>query len=307
MNASGQQMVFSCSWAVYWSSCAVKHPPAEWETQCGAVPWEENQISDTCHLWRYGEDLKPTWGQGAKAPLTQRVLSGTGMGGVGDVIEYASSIFALNWRGVTGPGAFNDPDFLIVGCPTDRPCDHAVRAAAAQGSAQGRGPASLGPPPPPPLPSTTDIEQRTQFSMWCVLAAPLIIGSDVRSLSATALATLSNKAAIAINQDSDAAPPRLLQKRDGDSPYQIWARHLHGGEVAIALINTGDAPLDITVQLHDVVCAGCPPKARLVDVWAGDEALGSAGPAEPVVADGSYTAKGVRAHETVLLRGTPVQ
>ena len=47
----------------------------------------------------------------------------------------------------------------------------------------------------------TEVEQRTQFSMWCVLAAPLIIGSDIRHLDAAALATLSNTDAIKINQD----------------------------------------------------------------------------------------------------------
>ena len=55
----------------------------------------------------------------------------------------------------------------MVGCPTDRPCE---------GYSQ-KGQIPL-----------TDIEQRTQMSVWCLLAAPLIIGSDIRNLSPTALA-----------------------------------------------------------------------------------------------------------------------
>jgi alpha-galactosidase len=309
MNATGRQMVFSCSWAVYWTSCAVKHPPTEWETQCGTVPWERDVISDSCHLWRYGEDLHPRWGDGAKAPMTQRVLSGTGGGGIGDIIEFASSIFAYNWREVTGPGAFNDPDFLVVGCPTDRPCDHTITAIqgtqrTARQESGGDDHSLLAPPPSPP---TTDIEQRTQFSMWCILGAPLIIGSDVRALSPTALATLSNEKAIAINQDALAARPRLLEKsNDPQNAHQIWARPLQNGDFAVALINTGDRSVDITLRLHDIVCANCRPKATLVDVWASDEnTLGSSGPPTAVEAEGTYTAKGVRSHETVLLRATP--
>ena len=48
--------------------------------------------------------------------------------------------------------------------------------------------------------------------MWCILQAPLIIGSDLRHVSDIALATLSNKAAIAINQDPAAILPKVVAK-----------------------------------------------------------------------------------------------
>ena len=102
-------MVFSCSWAVYYTICASKYPPSQWVTQCGAIPWDDEYISDKCHMWRYGEDLKPVWGSGSKGTLEQRMLSGSGGGGAGDIIEFAASVFAYNWRAVTGVGAFNDP------------------------------------------------------------------------------------------------------------------------------------------------------------------------------------------------------
>ena len=76
------------------------------------------------------------------------------------------------------------------------------------------------------------------------------------------------------------------------------------GQVAAALVNMGDVPADITLLLSDIVCTSCPRKATVVDVWGGDE-LGSAGPTEAVEAEGSYTAKAVQKHETVLLRLTP--
>ena len=47
-----------------------------------------------------------------------------------------------------------------------------------------------------------DVEGRTQFSLWCILAAPLMLGTDVRHASAATLATIGNAEAIAINQDA---------------------------------------------------------------------------------------------------------
>ena len=101
-------------------------------------------------------------------------------------------------------------------------------------------------------------EQRTQFSLWCILHAPLIVGSDLRNISDTTLATLSNKAAANINQDTAANPPKILAKT---STAQVWLRALHNGDVVVAMINTGGLATDITLQLADVVCTSCPRKA----------------------------------------------
>lgn len=51
------------------------------------------------------------------------------------------------------------------------------------------------------MPGITDTEGRSQFSLWCILAAPLFLGTDVIHMSATTFATISNREAIAINQD----------------------------------------------------------------------------------------------------------
>ena len=107
---------------------------------------------------------------------------------------------------VAGVGAVLDPDFIVVGCPTDRSCEPVgakERAAETVSSAYISGYSAT------PL---SDVEQRTQFSVWCLWGAPLIIGSDVRNLSSFALATLSNQDAIAINQDPLMDQPRLILK-----------------------------------------------------------------------------------------------
>ena len=68
------------------------------------------------------------------------------------------------------------------------------------------------------------------MSVWCILAAPLIIGSDIRALSAMALATLSNPRAIAIDQDIAMNPPfqpswSTTDHKDSKQAV-VWAREL---------------------------------------------------------------------------------
>lgn len=53
----------------------------------------------------------------------------------------------------------------------------------------------------PGMVGISDTEGRSQFSLWCILAAPLFLGTDIRTASAYTLATVGNLEAIAINQD----------------------------------------------------------------------------------------------------------
>ena len=238
LTKSGRDVVLSCSWGVYFTICASKYPADQWEQQCGVIPWQNETISNICHMWRYGRDLRPTW------EVKQTYNPGSGNGGVGDVINYASTMFASTYRSITGVGAFNDPDFLVVGCPTDGPCEPFSKNSR------------------PRRPALTDVEQRTQMSMWCILAAPLIIGSDIRHLNSHALETLSNRRAIAINQDPLVAHPRLLLK-DTDG-RQIWARELANGDVAVVLLNMASEAQTITLQLDDIAVSAI---VSAIDVW----------------------------------------
>lgn len=178
LSAAPRRVTFSCSWPTYFSLCAAKVAPEEWESLCGPLPWADNFLSDKCDMWRYGNDLRPWWGVGPTGPTGR---PGFGGAGVGDVIDFASSAMARMYGALTARGAVNDPDFLVVGCPTDRGCE--------QGFAPIGGMKPL-----------SQVEQRSQMSVWCVWGAPLILGSDVRALPSWALEILSNEDAIAINQ-----------------------------------------------------------------------------------------------------------
>jgi alpha-galactosidase len=76
-------------------------------------------------------------------------------------------------------------------------------------------------------------EQRAHFALWCVMSAPLFIGSDPRTMDAGELALLSNRDALAVNQD----PTEQGRKLIDNGMAEIWAKKLRGGRVAVLLLN----------------------------------------------------------------------
>jgi len=109
----------------------------------------------------------------------------------------------------------------------------------------------------------TDTEARSQFSMWAMVAAPLILGSDPRTLSATSLAMLTNARVIAVDQDSLGAQGYRLSQTGS---AQVWVKPLAGGARAVALLNTGSTTQPISTSASAV---GMPRASRysLVDLW----------------------------------------
>jgi alpha-galactosidase len=97
-----------------------------------------------------------------------------------------------------GPGHWNDPDMLEVG--------NGMTAA----------------------------EDRTHFSMWCMLAAPLIAGNDLRKMSPQTTAILTDKELVAVDQDPLGA--EAVKYSDKDS-LEVWARPLQGGDWAVCFLN----------------------------------------------------------------------
>ncbi len=112
----------------------------------------------------------------------------------------------------------------------------------------------------------TDAEGRAHFSMWAIMAAPLIAGNDLRSMSAATKETLTNAEVIAVDQD-----PLGIQGRLVASPgegLQVWSKTLSGKNTrAVALFNrndSGSAP--ITVQWSDLGLPAGPATVR--DLWS---------------------------------------
>jgi alpha-galactosidase len=136
----------------------------------------------------------------------------------------------------------------------------------------------------------TATEARSQFSMWAMLAAPLILGSDPRVLSSATIRMLANRRVIAIDRDRLGAQATLVLQ---DGAAQAWSKRLLAGGRAVALLNRGSSALRITVTARKV---GLPRAAAyaLHNLWAGTTRRSS----------GAITAV-VPPHGVVLYRATP--
>lgn len=174
----------------------------------------------------------------------------------GDISDSYGRMTSIGFREAglakyAGPGHWNDSDFLEVGNG-----------------------------------GMTPDEERTHFSLWAMLAAPLIAGNDLTAMSPETKSILLNKEVIAVDQDP--------LGRQGDRAYaagslEVWARPLAGDAMAVALFNRLNGTTRITLRLKDVGWQG-PAAAR--DLWAHKD-VG--------VLEGSYTVA-VPKHGVVMLR-----
>jgi len=135
------------------------------------------------------------------------------------------------------PGAFNDPDMLEVG--------------------NGK---------------LSESEQRSHFSLWSILSAPLLAGHDLTTMSETTRGILVNPEVIALDQDPIGLQGALV--RD-EGELQIFAKPIEGcGARGVVLFNRGDAAVSTTLSWSEIWLAGGSASAR--DLWSHQEL----GPAE---------------------------
>jgi alpha-galactosidase len=156
-----------------------------------------------------------------------------------------------------GPGHWNDPDMLEVGNE-----------------------------------GLTFAESRAHFSMWCMLAAPLMAGNDVRTMKPEILAILIDKEALAIDQDPAGKEGWRFRAEPG---REIWMRELANGDWALALLNTGDKPADLTVEFGPMWFIG--GKCQIRDIWDKKD----------VGTTEKHFTKRLDAHDVALLRLKPIK
>jgi len=127
-----------------------------------------------------------------------------------------------------GPGHWNDPDMLEVGNG-----------------------------------GMTTAECRAHFSLWAILAAPLIAGNDLRDMKPEIREILANKEVIAVDQDPAGSQGRRVRK-NGD--FEVWSKLMQDGSRAVALLNRGIKDAEISVSWEDL---GYPAhlSARVRDLW----------------------------------------
>ena len=130
-----------------------------------------------------------------------------------------------------GPGHWNDPDMLEVGNG-----------------------------------NLTYEENKTHFSLWCMMAAPLILGNDIRKLpdDKKTLDIISNNDMIAINQDK-AGMQCVRYKRT--FTYDFLMKKLADGSVAICIYNKRKSPKKIRIS-KDIFPAEMPENSRKIkEIW----------------------------------------
>jgi len=107
----------------------------------------------------------------------------------------------------------------------------------------------------------TNDEYKTHMSLWAILAAPLLAGNDLRSMTPEILAILTNKEVIAVDQDKlGKQGQRVWQAGE----QEIWTRQLSGGAIAVALFNRANAEAKVTLRSADLKLNGMR-QAR--DLW----------------------------------------
>jgi len=129
--------------------------------------------------------------------------------GMVDIVDAEDAIYSY-----AGPGHWNDPDMLEVGNG-----------------------------------GMTTNEYRSHFSLWALLAAPLIAGNDLRDMKPEIHDILTNKEVTAVNQDALGRQGHRVRK-NGD--LEVWAKPLAGGGRAVILFNRGTADEEITVHWEDL-------------------------------------------------------
>ncbi|MGF6493123.1 alpha-galactosidase [Luteibacter sp. 621] len=116
----------------------------------------------------------------------------------------------------------------------------------------------------------TDVEYRSHFSLWSIMASPLLIGTDLRTIKPDALQILLNKDVIAIDQDPLGVQGHQVRDADG---IHVIVKPLKDGGKAVAVFNEGDAAKDVTVAPAEIgLKAGGSHTVR--DLWAHTDAKG---------------------------------
>ena len=171
--------------------------------------------------------------------------------GMTDIVDLNERLYPY-----AGPGHWNDPDMLEVGNG-----------------------------------GMTPTEYRSHFSLWAMMAAPLIAGNDIAHMDADTRTILLNQEVIAVDQDPLGQQGRRIRD-DGD--LEVWARPLADGSRAVILFNRSAAPASISVAWPELGLT-TRVKAEVRDLWA-HKSLGRK--------TGSFAAT-VAPHGVVMVKVTP--
>ncbi len=178
-------------------------------------------------LCQYGWDSPWEW-----APA----LGGNSWRTTGDINWHWDRIYTIleqqaGLEQYAGPGHWNDPDMLEVG--------------------NGK---------------LTLAENRAHFSMWAMLASPLLAGNDLPNMKPEIKAILTNRDVIAIDQDSLGHQASRVY---ADGEVEVWTRSLSDGAMAVAILNAGSDRVSTHPFHLDLARLGLHGAQQGKDLWTG--------------------------------------
>jgi alpha-galactosidase len=178
LNATGRPILFSCDTDELFANPILARLNDE-------RPWTWGPAK--CNMWRTGPDMRDQFFHvDLNGHLNSYWWDGTDI------------------TGFSGPGGWNDADFLAVGMGNE-----------------------------------TFAQYQTQLFLWAIQSAPLIAGNDIRSMSSDTLKLLTARGVLAIDQDTAKVGQRISQLATGG---EVWVKPLSTGDVAVLFANFGLQP-----------------------------------------------------------------
>jgi alpha-galactosidase len=179
-------------------------------------------------LCQYGLDSVWQWGASVGGNLWRTT---------NDISDNYENMAAIGFRQFAqsryaGPGHWNDPDMLEVGNG-----------------------------------GMSTVEYQTHMSLWALLAAPLLAGNDLTTMTSQTIALLTNRDLIAIDQDLAGNQGTRVWAQGAT---EVWAKKLADGSRAVGFFNRSDEPADapIEIKLRDLGFMG---SATARNVWTGKD------------------------------------
>lgn len=184
-------------------------------------PWEWAANEGGGQLWRTTADVRDKW---ASYAPTNKDLHREGAG-IFDIMNSNANLSEY-----ASKGAWNDPDMLLVGLYGKK---------GPSGDLGGIG--------------CTDVEYQSQMSLWCLMAAPLMITCDVRNMNAATKNILTNKEVITINQDALGKQAKRIVNKNN---WHVFLKPLKDDSFALGILNADAKKRTYNVSLKDLGLSG---------------------------------------------------
>lgn len=184
-------------------------------------------------LCQYGNDAVWRWGADVGGNLWRTT---------GDISDHYARMAEIGFgqAGLSrfaGPGHWNDPDMLEVGNGGMKPDEY-----------------------------------RTHMSLWAILAAPLLAGNDLSTMTPETIALLTNRDVIAVDQDPAG---KQGDRVSAEGPIEIWARSLADGSKAVGIFNRHPSSMTTQVDFRQLGFNGA---VKAKDLWSSKDLGKISGP-----------------------------